>query len=79
MLLSGLAMGAVLGAPIAAAAGAGAEEVSTAAVEHVVAADGSASADGAAAAIREQFRSSFAAGAVLAPDSESTMVICDPS
>jgi hypothetical protein len=81
--LSGLAVGAVLGAPIAAATAAGAEEKSTAAVERVVVSDGCPGggdiAATTAAAIREQFRASFAAGAVLAPVTDSTPVICETS
>jgi len=82
VLLSGLAVGAVLGAPIAAATTAGAEEKSTAAVERVVASDGCPGGDSpatTAAAIREQFRASFAAGAVTTPVTDLTTVICENS
>lgn len=79
VLLSGLAVGAVLGAPIAAVAAGGAEETTAAAVEHVVVPAGcpADSPQTTAAAIREQFRASFTAGAVAPASTELTAVICE--
>ncbi|GIE91032.1 hypothetical protein [Actinoplanes regularis] len=74
-LLSGLAVGAVLGAPIAAVTTAGAEEMSAAVVERVVSADDCPATETTAATIREQFRASFAAGAVAQPATDHP-VIC---
>lgn len=74
-------MGAVLGAPIAAVAATGAEETSAAAVEQVVT-RGCPSpeiASTTATTIREQFRASFAAGAVTPPSTDATTVICETS
>jgi hypothetical protein len=82
VILSGLAVGAVLGAPIAAVTAAGAEEASAAAVERVVPADtcpGGDSTGTTAATVRAQFRASFAAGKVAPPATELTTVICETS
>ncbi|MCU7723830.1 hypothetical protein ODJ79_08905 [Actinoplanes sp. KI2] len=77
VLLSGLAVGAVLGAPIAAGTAAGAEEKSAAAVERVAPAGTCPANPITAATIREQFRASFAAGKVAPPAAEITTVICE--
>jgi hypothetical protein len=75
VILSGLAVGAILGAPAAAAASepSAAGAASAAAASSCPPSGGDASA---AAAIREQFRASFTAGAVTAPVTEVTVVIC---
>lgn len=79
VLLSGLAAGVVLGAPIAAVAAAGAEETSAAAVERVASAADCPAVDSAemtAAAIRAQFRASFTAGVVAQAADDPIQVIC---
>jgi hypothetical protein len=65
-------MGAVLAAPIAAVTTAGADETTAAAVEQIEPGDSCP----AALSIREQFRASFAAGAVAPPATDATAVIC---
>lgn len=79
VILSGLAVGAILGAPAAAAASepSSADTASVAAASSCPPSAGEAS--DAAAAIREQFRASFTAGAVTAPVTDATTVICATS
>ena len=60
VILSGLAVGAILAAPAAAEPCAASGELQT-----------------TAASIREQFRASFTAGALTAPVTDATMVICE--
>jgi hypothetical protein len=78
VVLTGLAVGAVLGAPIGATA-ANAAEPSAAVVESVAAPPtcGPGGESATAASIREQFQKSFAPGAVKAPVAELTTVICE--
>jgi len=61
-ILSGLAVGAILGAPVAAAASAGAAELSPAVTE-------------AASSISDQFRNSFTAGIVSLDVTDLTGII----
>jgi hypothetical protein len=80
VILSGLAVGAIFGAPAAAAA----SEPSAAGTTSIAAASSSCPPSGdefqtAAAAIREQFRASFIPGAVTASVMDATAVICERS
>jgi hypothetical protein len=88
-------MGAVLGAPVAVTAAGAEETSAAAVERGVApacpAGDSAATADAAtadaatadaattAATIREQFRASFAAGAVTPPAADLTAVICETS
>jgi hypothetical protein len=74
VILSGLAVTALLGAPVAAAAVAGAEPTGHVEAVRACAPSRALPAD----AIREQFRTSFTAGAVTAADKAMLPIICDP-
>jgi hypothetical protein len=73
-VISGLVVGAMLGAPAAPAeaSATGTEAVGpSACIQHVGANESHVSA------IREQFRTSFAAGAVTPPTTDVLPIICD--
>jgi hypothetical protein len=72
VILGGLAVGAMLGAPAAAEASAPVTEVTAPICRQP---DGAA--ETAATAIREQFDASFTAGAVTLPPTELVMIICE--
>jgi hypothetical protein len=74
VILSGLAVGAILGAPAAAAASPPSDPAGAAATCPAPQAEQTT-----AASIREQFRASFTAGAVAPPVTDPTPVICEPS
>lgn len=75
LILSGLAVGAILSTPVAAAAVTGAAEsvvAASACAQEAVASETSATD------IREQFGASFIAGAVTPPTTDHTAIICEP-
>ena len=76
VILSGLAVGAILAAPAAASASESSTEAAgTAAVQPCAAAGDELQTS--TASIREQFRSAFTAGALTQPVTDATMVICE--
>lgn len=74
VILSGLAVGAILGAPVAAEASAAVTEPT---VPAAVCRQPAAAPDSAATAIREQFDGSFTAGAVKPPPIDLPAIICE--
>ena len=76
VMLSGLAMGAILGAPAAAAASEPSTETASIAPVDPCASSGD-ELPTATASIREQFRASFTAGALTEPVTDATTVICE--
>ena len=76
VILSGLAVGAILAAPAAASASEpSAEAAGITAVEPCASSGDELRTT--TASIREQFRASFTAGALTAPVTDATMVICE--
>jgi pectin methylesterase-like acyl-CoA thioesterase len=73
VILSGLAVGVVLGAPVAAEPSAAAE----AAPADRVCSQPDVASESAATSIREQFQASFTAGAVTPPPTDLPAIICE--
>ncbi|MEJ3745813.1 hypothetical protein WEI85_21290 [Actinomycetes bacterium KLBMP 9797] len=73
VILSGLAVGVVLGAPVAAEPSAGTEPSAAASV----CSQPDVASESAATAIREQFQTSFTAGAVEPPTVDLPTIICE--
>jgi hypothetical protein len=71
-IVGGLAMTALLGAPVAATAAPATTPVITCQAP-------AAAADDPATAIREQFRTSFTGGVVIPAGPDVTAIICDPT
>jgi len=74
VLLTGLAVGALLGAPVAASAASPAEAASDSAATCM---QPSVVTENSATAIREQFRGSFSAGAVAPAATDFGAIICE--
>lgn len=73
VILSGLAVGVVLGAPVAAEASAGTEPAAAASV----CSQPDVASESAATSIRAQFQGSFTAGAVEPPPTDLPAIICE--